>query len=534
MRDRHIATAIGLLALTFSASGRAATCESLKSADIADTTIVSAVAVAAGDLTTDDKVTRKNMPAFCRVVASIKDAPDSDVRLELWLPDQGWKGVFHLNGNGGYAGILNYNYGAMEAALKRGYASAETDLGTAPATPLDGDALVGHPQKWKDFGLLGTHEATLAGKRIAEAFYGANPKRSYYTGCSTGGQQGLIEAEYYPQDFDGILAGAPVINRTWGHAVAVTTYQAANLTPEHKLSTAKLALLTKSAVAACGGKENGLKPDPFIAAPLACDFDPAALTCKGAAADDCLTPKEVETAKAIYLGPADDNGKPLYYGELPGSESGFFNWGFLEAPGNAPGEPAFDGLFKWVFGPNWDWRAFHVGPDMVKVDAALGAALNGAVTGDISKFRDRGGKIILFQGWADPIVPVEQTIKFYNGLVSEFGGQAKTEAFARLFMVPGMGHCGFGTGPNRFDSAAYGGLQPPASDPQHDIFAALSHWVEDGVAPAQVIATKFVDGDASKGIAMQRPLCPYPQRAWYKGEGDANSAANFVCAVARK
>ena len=226
MRDRHIATAIGLLALTLSASGRAATCESLKSADIADTTIVSAVAVAAGDLTTDDKVTRKNMPAFCRVVASIKDAPDSDVRLELWLPDQGWKGVFHLNGNGGYAGILNYNYGAMEAALKRGYASAETDLGTAPATPLDGDALVGHPQKWKDFGLLGTHEATLAGKRIAEAFYGANPKRSYYTGCSTGGQQGLIEAEYYPQDFDGILAGAPVINRTWGHAVAVTTYQA--------------------------------------------------------------------------------------------------------------------------------------------------------------------------------------------------------------------------------------------------------------------------------------------------------------------
>ena len=187
-----------------------------------------------------------------------------------------------------------------------------------------------------------------------------------------------------------------------------------------------------------------------------------------------------------------------------------------------------------MFGPKWDWRAFHVGPDMVKVDAALGAVLNGAVTGDISKFRDRGGKIILFQGWADPIVPVGQTIKFYNGLVSEFGGQAKTEAFARLFMVPGMGHCGFGTGPNRFDSAAYGGLQPPASDPQHDIFAALSHWVEDGVAPAQVIATKFVDGDASKGIAMQRPLCPYPQRAWYKGEGDANSAANFVCAVARK
>ena len=235
-----------------------------------------------------------------------------------------------------------------------------TDLGTAPATPLDGDALVGHPDKWKDWGMLGTHEAAVAGKQIAKAFYGADAKRSYYTGCSTGGQQGLIEAEYYPEDFDGILAGAPVVSRTWGHAVAVTSYQAANLKPGHKLSDAKLALLTKSAVAACGAKGGGLKSDPFIADPLTCDFDPAALTCKGAAADDCLTPEEVETAKAIYLGPADKNGKPLFYGELPGSESGVFNWGFLEAPGNAPGEPGFDGLFKWVFGPNWDWRTFDV------------------------------------------------------------------------------------------------------------------------------------------------------------------------------
>ena len=175
----------------------------------------------------------------------------------------------------------------------------------APATPLNGDALVGHPDKWKDWGMLGTHEAAVSGKQIAKAFYGADAKRSYYTGCSTGGQQGLIEAEYFPEDFDGILAGAPVISRTWGHAVAVTSYQAANLKPGHKLSDDNLALLSKSAIAACGAKGNGLKSDPFIADPLACDFDPAALTCKGAATDDCLTPEQVETAKAIYLGPAD-------------------------------------------------------------------------------------------------------------------------------------------------------------------------------------------------------------------------------------
>jgi feruloyl esterase len=537
MRKRHIAAAFGLSTLTFLSflsSARAVDCDGLKSTKIADTTIISAEAVPAGDLTTADKVTRKNMPAFCRVVASVKDAPDSDVRVELWMPNEGWKGVLHVNGNGGYAGVLAYNYGAMEAAIKRGYASAETDLGMAPATPLNGDALIGHPDKWKDWGMLGTHEAAVAGKQIAKAFYGADAKRSYYTGCSTGGQQGIIEAEHFPEDFDGILSGAPVVNRTWGHAVAVTSYQAANLKPGHKLSDANLALLTKAAVAACGAKGNGLKSDPFIADPLACDFDPAALTCKGAAADDCLIPEQVEAAKAIYLGPADKDGKALFYGELPGSESGVFNWGFIEAPGNAPGEPGFDGLFKWVFGPNWDWRSFDVERDMVKVDATLGPALNGAVTGDVVKFRDRGGKLIFFQGWADPIVPVGQTVDFYKGLMSKFCGEKKTQEFARLFMVPGMGHCGFGTGPNRFDSAAFGGAQPPAKDPEHDIFTALSHWVEDGVAPAQVIATKFVDGDASKGIEMQRPLCPYPQRAWYKGDGDTNAAANFTCAVDRK
>ena len=534
MHNRPIAAAVALSALAFSPATHAADCEGLKSAKIADTTIISAEAVAAGDLTTADKVTRKNMPAFCRVVASVKDAPDSDVRVELWMPNENWKGVFHVNGNGGYAGVLAYNYGAMEAAIKRGYASAETDLGMAPATPLDGDALVGHPDKWKDWGMLGTHEAAVVGKQIAKAFYGADARRSYYTGCSTGGQQGLIEAEYYPEDFDGILAGAPVINRTWGHAVAVTSYQAANSQPGHKLSDANLALLTKSAIAACGATGAGLKSDPFIADPVGCKFDPAALTCKAAAADDCLTPDQVETAKAIYLGPADKNGKPLYYGELPGTEAGIFNWGFLEAPFNAPGEPGFDGLFKWVFGPKWDWRTFDVQRDMVKVDAMLGPALNGAMTGDVSKFHDRGGKLILFQGWADPIVPIGQTLDFYNGLMSKFGGEDKTKEFARLFMVPGMGHCGFGAGPNRFDSSAFGGLQPPALDPQHDIFTALSHWVEDGVAPAQVIATKFVGGDASKGIEMQRPLCPYPQSAWYKGDGDANSAANFVCSAGKK
>ena len=345
------------------------------------------------------------MPAFCRVVASVKGAPDSDIRIEAWLPDTGWTGVFHANGNGGYAGVLAYNYGAMEAGLKRGYATAITDMGTAPATPLDGDALVGHPQKWKDWGILSTHVMAVAGKDIAKAFYGRQPKQSYYTGCSTGGQQGIVEAQYYPEDFDGVLVGDPVVNRTWGHAAVLWDYLAANAKPGHKLSEAKLALLTKSAVAACGAKGNGLKSDPFISAPTACEFNPAELACQGSPSDACLTSEEVETAKAFYSGPTDHAGKALFYGWLPGSELGLFNWGFLEAPANAPGEPAFDGLFKWVFGPGWNWRDFDFERDMPKVDATLGPSVNGATNGDLGKFRTRGGKMIIYQGWADPIVP---------------------------------------------------------------------------------------------------------------------------------
>ena len=367
------------------------------------------------------------------------------------------------------------------------------------------------------------------GKEIEKAYFSADAKHAYYTGCSTGGQQGIVEAQYYPEDFDGILVGAPVINRTWTHSTLLWVYGAANLKPGHKLSDAKLAFLHKSAIAACGAKANGLKSDAFIADPSACDFSPAELTCKGAAAEDCFSPEEVETAKAFYSGPLDKTGKALAYGVLPGSESGgAFAWSFLETP-YPPGEPAFDSLFKWVFGANWDWRTFNIEQDMAKVDATLGPWVNGATTCDMSGFHNRGGKIMIYQGWADPLVPPVETVDFYKALSRQFGG--KEQDFARLFMGPGYGHCGGLGGPDRFDSTSYHAMQPPTVDATHDMFTALTHWVEDGVAPAQIIATKFVDNDASKGIAMQRPLCPYPQRAWYKGSGDANDAANFVCAA---
>ena len=229
-----------------------------------NTEIKSAQRFGPGEFAVPGRGKLPDFPAFCRVVASVKPSPDSDIGVEIWLPSDQWKGVFHGNGNGGYAGSLSAGYAGMEAGLRRGYASATTDMGTAPASTLNGDPLIGHPQKWKDWGMLSTHVMTVTGKAIAKAFYGEDAKHSYFTGCSTGGQQGLIEAQYYPEDYSGILVGAPVINRTWGHALAIWDYTSANLLPGRKLSDAKLALLHKAALSACGAKSNGLSTDPFI------------------------------------------------------------------------------------------------------------------------------------------------------------------------------------------------------------------------------------------------------------------------------
>jgi Tannase and feruloyl esterase len=530
LRRILLVSAAAGISVFFSSSCWAASCQELADLKLPDTEIKSAELVAAGAFIAPDKVKHPGLPVFCRVVASVKAAPDSDIGVEVWLPEDQWKGVFHGNGNGGYGGSLRSGYAGMEAGLLRGYASATTDMGTAPATALNGDPLIGHPQKWKDWGLLSTHVMTVAGKAIAKAFYGQDARHSYYTGCSTGGQQGLIEAQYYPDDYDGILVGAPVINRTWGHAAVLWDYLAANLRPGHKLTDTKLALLNNAVVSACGGKGNGLSTDPFVSDPLACKFNPATLTCRGADSDTCLTHAEVQTAKSFYSGPENRAGHATYYGWLPGSEvPGLFGWRFLETPPN--GEPAFDGLFKWVFGADWDWRKFDFDRDMPEVDARLGPVLNEATDGDISRFRARGGKLVIYQGWADTLVAPGQTLAFYNGLGREIGGTAKVRNFARLFMAPGVMHCGGGPGPSAFNSANGGARKPPSNTPRYDMFAAMTHWVEDGVAPAEVIATKYVDNTPAKGIAMQRPLCAYPQRGWYRGAGDTNDARNFVCSV---
>lgn len=505
----------------------AARCKDLAGLRLADTKIESALLVPAKAAEAGIAGDRPGYRSFCRVVARVRSAPDSDIGVEIWLPVDGWTGVFHGNGNGGFAGVLAGGYSGMVDGLRRGFATATTDAGTAPASPLEGDALIGQPRKWRDWGRLSTHVMTTTGKAITRAFYGRDAKRSYYTGCSTGGQQGLIESLYYPEDYDGILVGAPVINRTWGHAAVLWDYAAAHRTPGSLLSDAKLALLNRAAVATCWRQGHGLAGDRFISDPLSCKFDPAVLACQGASADSCLTEAEVTTARAFYSGPTGRDGKASYFGWLPGSEMpDTFGWSFLQKPIND--QPPFGALFKWVFGADWDWKTFDFDRDMPAVDARLDPIVNDATRGSLASFAARGGKLIIYHGLADTLVAPGQSVDFYERQAAQLGDGRRIEESARLFLAPGMMHCGGGAGPDAFNATLGIPPQPPAYDAKHDLFSALIDWADKGEAPDQIIATKFASDDPGK-IAMQRPLCAYPKKALYRGWGSTLSASSFRC-----
>jgi len=509
------------------AQDAAARCTALQRLALPDTTIASAVLVPARAAQSTASGQAPAHRAFCRVVARVRADPGSDVGVELWLPAEGWAGVFHGNGSGGFAGTFALGYSSMAEGLRRGFATATTDAGTAPATPLEGDALIGRPRQWRDWGRLSTHVMTETGKAITRAFYGRQARRSYYTGCSTGGQMGLIEAIYYPHDYDGILVGAPVINRTWGHAAVLWDFAAANRGPGRLLSPAKLELLNRTAIASCARQGRGFAGDLFVSDPMRCTFDPQVLHCTGAASDSCLTEGEVATARAFYSGPAGRDGRPLFYGWLPGSEMpGTFGWSFLQTPIN--GQPAFGSLFKWVFGANWDWRTFDVDRDMPIVGARLGPVVNDATRGSLAAYAARGGRLIVFHGLADTLVPPAQSVAFFDRQAARMGGTGRLSRSARLFMAPGMMHCGGGTGPDSFNTTSGIPPRPPSDDARHDLFSALIAWSERGEAPDRIVATRFSPANAGM-IEMQRPLCPHPQRAVYRGAGSLQAASSFRC-----
>jgi tannase/feruloyl esterase len=531
------ATASGLLALASvgverSVAGTPASCESLSSFHFADTTINSAMSQSGGPYVAADAwhLAFANLPPYCEVYATIKPTADSSINVRVWMPTQRYNGRYLGTGNGGYAG--GFFFSELADGINRGFATANTDMGTAPAAGVNADALVGHPEKWKDFGWRATHLMTTFSKALINAFYGNPAQRNYFAGCSTGGQQALMEMQRYPDEYDGVLAGAPAFNRTHLHTILVSEYRATHRTAQSYIPPTKLDLVNKAVLAQCNRQDGGAPSDPFLTDPRDCQFDPAQLQCPIGDGPNCLNADQVAAMKVYYKGSTNlATGAVIAPGNARGSEtSSPAALGF--ALNESSTEPTFDSLFKWVFGLTWQWQTFDFNKDMASVDRVLASDLN-ANNADLRQFASRGGKLVMYHGFADPLIPSQTSINYYNALVESSSGTvsaktiAQTQKFARLFMAPGMWHCKDGPGPNSFGGPIQ--QQAPSYDPQYDLMSALVQWVEKGTAPASVTATKY-NGDLQQGgIVMQRPLCPYPQFAKYNGTGNPNLPTSFKC-----
>jgi feruloyl esterase len=512
--------AVAASALFPSLPSRAATCASLASLQLPDTTIVTAQSVPAGSFSSSAGPV-KTAVDFCRVAMVLKPSADSDIDVEIWLPASGWNGKFQGIGNGGFAGSIDFN--ALAAAVAHGYAAAATDTGHR-AGGTDASWALNHPEKIVDFGYRAIHETADRAKAIIFAFYGGEPKRSYFNSCSNGGRQALMEAERFPADYDGILAGAPA--NYWTHLLTTAIFNDQAVSePGSAISASKLPAIESAALAACDALD-GVK-DGVIENPAQCRFDPGVLLCKGAETDACLTAPQIAAVRKIYGGAKTAKGEQILPGFAPGGEAEQGDWAaWITGAGRGPSlQDAFGtNFFKYMVYNDaaWDFKTSTADHNVKLADDKLALALN-ATDANLKKFESRGGKLILYHGWSDAAIPPQNTVDYYRSVVKKMGTK-DAATFVRLFMVPGMGHCGGGAGPNVFGQAGV-----PRTDPEHDIEAALERWVEQGAAPEQVVAAKLKPGTNPPAAARTRPLCAYPLTAHWMGSGSTDDAANFVC-----
>jgi hypothetical protein len=533
-----VATALlGCEAYGQNAPAAGQSCERLAELALPGAKTVSAQTVAAGAFPAPVNTTPwlargadfyKSLPAFCRVQAEAKPTADSSIKIEVWMPLEGWNGKLQGQGNGGFAGEIGY-FG-LGSAMQQGFAAVGTDTGHS-AGGTDASWALGHPEKVADFGYRGIHEMTRVAKAVIQAFYGDGPQYSYFEGCSNGGRQALMEAQRFPEDYDGIVAGAPA--NDWTHLLtkALADAQATTLDPASYIPSSKLAAIAGAVNAACDAQD-GVK-DRILNEPTKCKFDPESLLCKEGDSEKCLTAPQVTALKKLYAGPQDAKGKQIFPGYEPGAEEGQGGWG-LWITGPAPGKSllfAFGGGYfsNMVYGKaDWNYRDANVDDALKAADEKTAKVLN-ANDPNLVGFKSRGGKLILYHGWNDPAIAALNSINYFESVETKMGGK-ETEAFARLYMMPGVQHCGGGPGPFSFGPNPATGHK----DAQHVMGLALEQWVEKGIAPGAIIATKYVGDDPSKGVKMTRPLCPYPQVAKYKGSGDSNDAGNFVCTTESK
>ena len=482
-------------------------CEQLRMLSLPQVAITAADTVPAGPYLPPRRSAEftVNLATRCRVTAVLAPSSDSHIEMELWLPIENWNGKFEAVGNGGWSGAIQYQSqnlvaNSMVAGFTEGYAVASTDRGLRGGP----QAAVDHPEKLVDFGYRAVHETVVTSKTIISAFYGSEPEFSYWNGCSSGGQEGLMEAQRYPDDFDGIAAGAPanywtplMVGGIW-NARAISKGEPGYMTPE------QLLLLHKAVIQACDALD-GVK-DGLLEDPTRCKFDPQILQCKGADSSMCLTPAQVSAVGRMYAGPVNPTSKEqILPGIDPGSE---LNWSLYDGP---VGINIQQNYFRFLVfqDPSWDYRKLDFNSELARADRQGASVLN-ATNPNLQPFFDHGGKLLQYHGWSDETIPPLSSVHYYTSVLEELGGPRNVDGSYRLFMVPGMSHCGQSDGFKLFNP-----------------ISALERWRESDIPPDEMTSMHVTNGV----VDSVHLVCPYPSVATYKGKGSVNDAANFTCKV---
>jgi hypothetical protein len=453
------------------------------------------------------------LPEYCRVLGYVRPA----VHFEIRLPTKDWNGKFFMAGCGGFCGKLDSDNmdltNGSNVGLMRNYATVSMDSGHWGATLADGRwAYNNHVAKF-DWGQRAVTVTARVSKAVIESYYSKAPSKSYFNGCSTGGRMAHMEAWHYPEDFDGIISGAPAVDYTGLVATYFAWVTQANTGPDGKpiLAQSKVKLIQAAVNKACAD-EDGLVQDP-----RKCQFKPASLQCSAGGSDDCLTAAEVAVLDKWYGGVKNSKGEQLYPGGVPpGSEAYWPLW----LTGFPAGGGALIPLFGTDFvrymafepdpGPSYSILNFNFDTDPPRMN--MMSEIYNSTNPDLSKFKARGGKLLMYQGWADAIVTPAMTVDYYEAVERKSGGREGTQDFLRLFMLPGVDHCGLQPGPG-------------ADQTGYDPITALEQWVEHDVPPAVLITTKR----NKDGTLWTRPVCPYPEVAKFQGGGDRNDPARYAC-----